>query len=257
PPLFSFSSRRRHTRFSRDWSSDVCSSDLALALFEHDKQGYAKARDAVLAFNPNDGQFFSHLSDLLGFLHLYPEADAVLVEGAKKLPNDPYVQGALGLSRLRLGDETGGREALEKAWKKDKYNARTRNVRQLYAERIEPHYAERKHGDLTLRLPAEAQDMVAPGFVDAITRARTALDAGYGVKISPLRIEMYAEPDEFSIRTVGVPSLGAVGVCFGPVITSIGPYMGTHNFDQVIWHEIAHSYAMELSAGRGQRGFTA
>src|SRR5690606_39785280 len=26
--LVSFSSRRRHTRFSRDWSSDVCSSDL-------------------------------------------------------------------------------------------------------------------------------------------------------------------------------------------------------------------------------------
>src|SRR5690606_39369348 len=28
---FFFSSRRRHTRFSRDWSSDVCSSDLAAA----------------------------------------------------------------------------------------------------------------------------------------------------------------------------------------------------------------------------------
>src|SRR5690606_40558696 len=27
-----FSSRRRHTSFSRDWSSDVCSSDLALCL---------------------------------------------------------------------------------------------------------------------------------------------------------------------------------------------------------------------------------
>src|SRR5690606_40706745 len=26
--FFFFSSRRRHTRFSRDWSSDVCSSDL-------------------------------------------------------------------------------------------------------------------------------------------------------------------------------------------------------------------------------------
>src|SRR5690606_40509501 len=26
-----FSSRRRHTRFSRDWSSDVCSSDLLRA----------------------------------------------------------------------------------------------------------------------------------------------------------------------------------------------------------------------------------
>src|SRR5699024_11228329 len=27
--LFFFSSRRRHTRSKRDWSSDVCSSDLA------------------------------------------------------------------------------------------------------------------------------------------------------------------------------------------------------------------------------------
>src|SRR5690606_41162541 len=28
---FFFSSRRRHTRFSRDWSSDVCSSDLGIS----------------------------------------------------------------------------------------------------------------------------------------------------------------------------------------------------------------------------------
>src|SRR2546429_2474064 len=28
--FFFFSSRRRHTRCSRDWSSDVCSSDLLL-----------------------------------------------------------------------------------------------------------------------------------------------------------------------------------------------------------------------------------
>src|SRR5690625_7654332 len=27
-PFFFFSSRRRHTRWPRDWSSDVCSSDL-------------------------------------------------------------------------------------------------------------------------------------------------------------------------------------------------------------------------------------
>src|SRR5690606_40412893 len=30
---FFFSSRRRHTRFSRDWSSDVCSSDLRSTSF--------------------------------------------------------------------------------------------------------------------------------------------------------------------------------------------------------------------------------
>src|SRR5690625_5516529 len=32
---FFFSSRRRHTRWPRDWSSDVCSSDLRLGWEEH------------------------------------------------------------------------------------------------------------------------------------------------------------------------------------------------------------------------------
>src|SRR2546422_8483256 len=32
--IFFFSSRRRHTRCSRDWSSDVCSSDLTPAYRE-------------------------------------------------------------------------------------------------------------------------------------------------------------------------------------------------------------------------------
>src|SRR5215208_3928641 len=52
--FFFFSSRRRHTRWPRDWSSDVCSSDLvgqifanyqaALHLFEHAMMGGAGER---------------------------------------------------------------------------------------------------------------------------------------------------------------------------------------------------------------------
>src|SRR5690606_39531535 len=40
-----FSSRRRHTRFSRDWSSDVCSSDLwyNLGNLWYDKRQYPEA----------------------------------------------------------------------------------------------------------------------------------------------------------------------------------------------------------------------
>src|SRR2546422_4633902 len=43
--LFFFSSRRRHTRCSRDWSSDVCSSDLEmwLALATGAVSGFALA----------------------------------------------------------------------------------------------------------------------------------------------------------------------------------------------------------------------
>src|SRR5437870_13515595 len=44
--LFFFSSRRRHTRWPRDWSSDVCSSDL----------------DCLAAYSPGQCSFtsFSH-----------------------------------------------------------------------------------------------------------------------------------------------------------------------------------------------------
>src|SRR3712207_4888809 len=38
--LFFFSSRRRHTRYWRDWSSDVCSSDLLLIdVADYDERG--------------------------------------------------------------------------------------------------------------------------------------------------------------------------------------------------------------------------
>src|SRR5690606_27373905 len=40
-----FSSRRRHTRFSRDWSSDVCSSDLEMGQTAEDAE---KAPDEVI-----------------------------------------------------------------------------------------------------------------------------------------------------------------------------------------------------------------
>src|SRR5690625_3022934 len=43
--IFYFSSRRRHTRWPRDWSSDVCSSDLIGGQFQHrDHRGDPNAR---------------------------------------------------------------------------------------------------------------------------------------------------------------------------------------------------------------------
>src|SRR5207249_7120321 len=44
--LFFFSSRRRHTRSKRDWSSDVCSSDLQVAERLVGPQGPPRPRPA-------------------------------------------------------------------------------------------------------------------------------------------------------------------------------------------------------------------
>jgi tetratricopeptide (TPR) repeat protein len=228
----------------------------ALSIMEFDKAGYTKARDGAVSPNPRNGEFYKELSDALGLLHLYPEADEVLREGVERAPKDPSVHAAMGLNLLRLGDEKKALAELELAWKRDRFNERTRNTLDLYEKSIAEHYSERKVGDLIVRLPKEDREFIEGGLVEAVKDSRDALDKGYHTKAGELRLEFFREPDEFSIRTVGVPSLGAVAVCFGPVITFIGPYHGMHNIDNVVRHEMAHVYAIRLSKGRVPRWFT-
>src|SRR5207249_6919740 len=47
--IFFFSSRRRHTRSKRDWSSDVCSSDLF-----HTRFGHRTRQNCLTVFFPPD-----------------------------------------------------------------------------------------------------------------------------------------------------------------------------------------------------------
>src|SRR5207249_6051681 len=56
---FFFSSRRRHTRSKRDWSSDVCSSDLLVVRAHDVKSGfvYKDERMTVTAFRVPHGQW--------------------------------------------------------------------------------------------------------------------------------------------------------------------------------------------------------
>src|SRR5690606_40379474 len=44
-PIYFFSSSRRHTRFSRDWSSDVCSSDLLVNRRDTELEGGGRRVD--------------------------------------------------------------------------------------------------------------------------------------------------------------------------------------------------------------------
>src|SRR5215475_15516311 len=67
--VFFFSSRRRHTRFSRDWSSDVCSSDL---LMDGPRHGYAIIKQAAEA---------SHGRVRLSTGTLYTALDRLTAEG--------------------------------------------------------------------------------------------------------------------------------------------------------------------------------
>ena len=228
----------------------------ALAIFEDRNDELDAAEKAARSWHPNNPRYFTSLGDLLGSLHLYRDADTVLTRGRKLAPEDPYVQSAFGLNRLRLGDESEGRPAIEAAYAKDRFNERTLNTRRLYKERIEPHYTEYAQGDLWIRVPKESSEEILPELYAELAKARHTLDRAYGVDPGTTRFEIFDRPEDFAIRTVGTSALGAVGVCFGPTITAIGPYTASHNFYMVAWHELAHVYAIELSRGRVPRWFT-
>src|SRR5256884_3348575 len=65
--MFFFSSRRRHTRCSRDWSSDVCSSDLIWKYLKGERARSSEAAHALieLAWSSMAGLAMAPLPDLL------------------------------------------------------------------------------------------------------------------------------------------------------------------------------------------------
>jgi len=73
---------------------------------------------------------------------------------------------------------------------------------------------------------------------------------------TPVTIELFADSDHYSVRTVGLPNLGALGVCFGQVITALSPEGRSINWGMVLWHELGHVFAIQLSNSRVPRWFT-
>src|SRR5256886_16036566 len=65
--FFFFSSRRRHTRFDCDWSSDVCSSDLAGIETREQALGLKGSAVSVRRGSlPEPGEGHYYLADLVG-----------------------------------------------------------------------------------------------------------------------------------------------------------------------------------------------
>src|SRR5947209_13106646 len=99
--FFFFSSRRRHTRYWRDWSSDVCSSDLAHTLLGPDVPSNVSSSDST----PDGLLTLTGYADTPGTVpaNLYGNVDWLGISGGN---NNEAVEGAESLN-LQFSALTG------------------------------------------------------------------------------------------------------------------------------------------------------
>ncbi len=99
-----------------------------------------------------------------------------------------------------------------------------------------------------------------PYFEDVLKRAMATYDKKYKMTLpGPVQVEVYPDHEDFAVRTMGMPGLGALGVTFGEVVAMDSPSgrkPGDFNWASTLWHEMSHVYILSATNHRVPRWFT-
>ncbi|HWO22794.1 MAG TPA: tetratricopeptide repeat protein [Kofleriaceae bacterium] len=228
-----------------------------VAWLRDDAKAYDAERRRAFAINPAYAQLYRIVARSAVREHRYVEAIELEKEAVKLRPDFFEAMAGAGLGYLRLGMEKEGLEWIDKSWVGDQYNARALNTRRLFRETIPKEYTVattksfriRYHNDEKAVFSRFLEPTMEKAFADMVRRY------GYAPK-TPVTLELYADREDYGIRTVGLPDIGALGVCFGQVVTAMSPANGDINWGMVLWHELAHVFAIQLSNSRVPRWFT-
>ncbi|MBL9004792.1 MAG: tetratricopeptide repeat protein [Myxococcales bacterium] len=239
----------------------------ALYLLDRPKD-FSAVQARVLAQHPTYSSFHRYVAERLVIQHRYDEAVQLLEQATALSPKDFYSLADLGSGYLRLGQDEKGVDALRRAWKGDRFNRRCKNLLDLFEKTLADKYTvlsldvssraqDRGKGGLRMRVPKDEQALLVPLLLPMIQREWQSLAARYHFTPKlPLTLELFSDPDDYAIRTVGLPGLAALGVTFGQVVTGRSPAEGNFNWGLMIWHELSHVFAIQLSKSRVPRWFT-
>jgi tetratricopeptide (TPR) repeat protein len=228
-----------------------------IAWLRDDTRAYQAEKARVFQINRAYAELYRIVSRSAVREHRYVEAIELEKEAVKLKPDFYEAMSGVGLGYLRLGQEKEGLEWLEKSWKGDAYNVRTYNTLELFEKTIPSQYTFVTTKSFKIRYHKDEAAMLGRYLEPVLERAFEDMVKRYGFRPkTPVVLELYANRDDYSIRTVGLPDLGALGVCFGQVITAISPSIGDLNWGMVLWHELSHVFAIQLSQSRVPRWFT-
>jgi len=236
---------------------DLLSMAATIRFLADDEPGFASARQAVLQRNPQYSQMYQIIGDFAEWEHRYPEIVAMMQDATQVNPRDGKAWAVLGLNLIRLGEDQPGVEALRKSWQFDRFNVRVYNTLNLFEKDIPNRYDTVLKGSFRFRFDKKERALLERYIPAMMEEAFASMVRRYGFKPElPVGIELYSDPQHFSVRTSGLPAIGIQGVCFGRVLASTSPQAAPFNWGNVLWHELAHVFAIQLSKSHVPRWFT-
>jgi tetratricopeptide (TPR) repeat protein len=223
-----------------------------------DKPGFEAAKREIFARNKEYSRAYGIIGDYAEWEHRYDDVVAMMKDAVALDPKDNKAWAQLGLTQTRAGNEADGVKSLETAWKGDHFNVRVYNtLEMLYGRWIPQQYDAAQESIFNLRYPKDEKAILERYVPRMLGEAWGAMKIHYMfAPTAPVAVEMYLDREHFSVRTSGLPNIGIEGVCFGHVVAAMSPKSEPFNWGNVLWHELGHVFAIQLSKYHVPRWFT-
>jgi cellulose synthase operon protein C len=236
---------------------ELLSLRVAERFLADDQAGVEAAKNAVFALNPQYSQVYSIVAEFADWEHRYGEIVRMMREAVAVDSEDGVAYGELGLNLIRSGDDAGGVAALRRAFAIDPYNVRVFNTLNLYEKTIAKDYVTVEHPPFRIRYRKDERAILERYVPALLDEAWAKMIKAYGfTPETPIGVELYAERQNFGIRTGGLPETAIQGVCFGRTLAAMSPKYESFNLGMTLWHELSHVFHIQLSKSHVPRWFT-
>jgi cellulose synthase operon protein C len=214
--------------------------------------------DKIRKVNPGYAEGYAHVAHYLELNYRFEDA---IVYYRKAIEADPQywpARSQLGVGLMRLGQEDEPFKQLEMCYNNGYRDAETVNSLRLLDSYKD--FVTYKENGTILRLNKSEAELLHPYFETELQRIISTYNKKYQMNLTgPVQVEVYPNHEDFAVRTMGMPGLGALGVTFGQVVAMDSPSArqpGDFNWGSTLWHEMSHVYILTATNRRVPRWFT-
>lgn len=231
---------------------------LRASLLYLQDQDFAPAAAQALAVNPRYGRLYETLAHYATITRRVEQAAEFSRRAVELSPRLWSAHLSLGMALLRAGRMEEGRAEVEKSFEGDPFNAWAKNTLDLLDSMRD--FRETRRGAFVIKAGANETEVLAPLAAGLLEEAAAKLTAKYRfTPKGPVVVELFPNHEDFAVRALGLPGLGALGVCFGQVIAQDSPSAraaGEFNWGGTLWHEYTHVITLQMTDYRIPRWFS-